>query len=718
MIQIKNKNRSTRFIWILGGLLTAVILVGNVVFMGFFTQYQTEEAVYSLTKFYLEELAERRTDVIEANLNERKLQMEAAVRGIAVDDLEDEETLREYLAFVQTFNSLDMFAMVDEDGMVYTATSTYAGISRFGFLSEKVTEPMITVNQIYGNKNMVIIAAPVEKVFFQGKAITSCFSGINMDNILNSISLQTEKNQTYCNIFYRDGQFLTKTEFGKLTSMDNILTFLEEEAEFDDGYSMNEIRKNLEKGREGFTSFTNTGFHDYLYYKPIGGTDWYLAIFINENIIHERIEDIRRNLITAGVIQIVIITIVMVGIFYVIYRIIRSKEKIQYEKLNAEAANTAKTVFLNNMSHDIRTPMNAILGFTNLAITHMKQPEQVKDYLEKIMTSGNHLLALINDVLDMSRIESGKVQIITAECYLPDIIQDIENIIWGDVGEKQLTLNVDISDVRDPYIMCDKLRLNQVLLNCLSNAVKFTPSGGNVSVIVNQEESEREGFSEFHFVIRDTGIGMSREFLKHLFEPFERERTSTVSGIGGTGLGMTITRELVEMMGGSISVASEKGKGTEVFISLSFALCDKKPEEKTSVPQIPSFQGKHVLLVEDIELNREIAQTILEEHGFEVECAENGAQAVEMVRASKQRPYSVVLMDIQMPVMDGYEATRRIRKLEDSSLAGVTILALTANALEEDKQCAMDAGMNGHIGKPIQVDVLLNEIGKFCREDE
>ena len=181
---------------------------------------------------------------------------------------------------------------------------------------------------------------------------------------------------------------------------------------------------------------------------------------------------------------------------------------------------------------------------------------------------------------------------------------------------------------------------------------------------------------------------------------------------------MTITRELVEMMGGSISVASEKGKGTEVFISLSFALCDKKPEEKTSVPQIPSFQGKHVLLVEDIELNREIAQTILEEHGFEVECAENGAQAVEMVRASKQRPYSVVLMDIQMPVMDGYEATRRIRKLEDSSLAGVTILALTANALEEDKQCAMDAGMNGHIGKPIQVDVLLNEIGKFCREDE
>lgn len=196
--------------------------------MGFFTQYQTEEAVYSLTKFYLEELAERRTDVIEANLNERKLQMEAAVRGIAVDDLEDEEILREYLAFVQTFNSLDMFAMVDEDGMVYTATSTYAGISRFGFLSEKVTEPMITVNQIYGNKNMVIIAAPVEKVFFQGKAITSCFSGINMDNILNSISLQTEKNQTYCNIFYRDGQFLTKTEFGKLTSMDNILTFLEE----------------------------------------------------------------------------------------------------------------------------------------------------------------------------------------------------------------------------------------------------------------------------------------------------------------------------------------------------------------------------------------------------------------------------------------------------------------------------------------------------------
>ena len=292
-----NEQKSFRFPLILGALTVVLILVGSSVFMGGFAQYQTDEAIYSLTEFYLEELAERRTDVITANLNERKLQMESAVSEMTEEDLESTDSLREYLSFIQSFNSLDMFAMVDEDGMVYTATSTYAGISRFGFLSEEITEPVVTVSQTYGNKNMVIIATPVKDIVFRNKKITACFSGINMDNILDSISMQTDKNQTFCNILFHDGRFLTKTEFGDLASQDNLLTFLEEGVTFDEGYSLDEIKKNLEEGKSGFTSFMNGNRHDYFYYRSITGTDWYLAVFINENIIDKRIESIGNNFI-------------------------------------------------------------------------------------------------------------------------------------------------------------------------------------------------------------------------------------------------------------------------------------------------------------------------------------------------------------------------------------------------------------------------------------
>ena len=1009
---------------IFGVLLIAAVLVGSSVVINYFSQNQTDGAVYSLTEFYLEELAERRTDVITANLNERTLQMEAAISGVTQDDLENEDALRNYLSFIQTFNSLDMFALVDEDGMVYTATSTYAGISRFGFLSEEITEPMITLNQAYGNRNMVIIAFPVENISFQGKNITSCFSGINMDSVLSSISMQTDKNQTYCNAFFKDGRFLTRADFGHMTSSDNILTYLGENVDFDEGYSLNALRQNLENGEAGFTSFKDQDMHEYFYYRPISGTDWYLAVLIQESIINERIDSVRERFVSGSLIQIILIIVTMVGVFLMLYRIMKSNETIRHEKLRAEevsrakqeeaeeklrlqkellreeqekhryddmlhvlseeyhsvyyvdldkntvipyrildsirktfhleegmevafdktyityvnhtvveeereemlrignvdtireilkdhqsysrlfriqrngkiyysqlrmanlgndgsihyvilgfadvdrktreeqekkqaledalsqaeAANKAKTVFLNNMSHDIRTPMNAIIGFASLAVTHLENTRVVKDYLSKILTSSNHLLSLINDVLDMSRIESGKVRIEESECYLPDIVHDIRNIIQADIHSKQLVLLIDTVDVVDEHIVCDKLRLNQVLLNCVSNAMKFTKSGGTVSIQIIQKGDSSDGFADYDFRIRDTGIGMSKEFMEHLFEPFERERSSTVSGIPGTGLGMAITKNIVDMMNGSISVTSEVGKGTEFVISLRFAVRSEKgkdadiPELKglhalvadddfntcasvskmltgiglraewttsgseavlrtkfakenkddfhvyiidwlmpdmngievvrrirreigdlapiiiltaydwadieeeareagvtgfcekpiflselrnillTSAGYLPegkkdlrkeekfSFEGKHVLLVEDVELNREIAETILEEHGFSVDCAENGAKAVEMVRNSLNNRYDLVLMDIQMPVMDGYEATRRIRSLEDPSLANIVILSVTANAFEEDRRKALEAGMNGHITKPIQISVLMETI--------
>ena len=520
----------------------------------------------------------------------------------------------------------------------------------------------------------------------------------------------------------------------------------------------------------------------------------------------------------------------------------------------AETANRAKSTFLSNMSHDIRTPMNAIIGFTTLALSNIDDTERVKDYLGKTLASSNHLLSLINDVLDMSRIESGKIHLEEVEVNLSDVLHDLKTIVSGQIYAKQLELYMDVMDVTDEDVYCDKTRLNQILLNLLSNAIKFTPAGGMVSVRVRQLAGPMHGCGQYEFRIKDNGIGMSPEFAQKIFEPFERERTSTVSKIQGTGLGMAITKNIVDMMGGTIEVQTEQGKGTEFIIRVplrtqvehrpvekiteleglkalvvddDFNTCDSvtkmlvkvgmrsewtlsgkeavlrarqsiemsdayhayiidwrlpdmngievtrqirslnddtpiiiltaydwsdieveakaagvtafcsKPmflsdlretlmsalgQKRTDATQelLPEkeehFKGRTILLVEDNELNREIALEILREYGFQVDTAENGAVAVEKVRTSAPGRYDLVLMDVQMPVMDGYTATRQIRALEDPALAGIPILAMTANAFDEDRRNALASGMNGFLSKPIIVGDLVQELRKILSD--
>ena len=517
----------------------------------------------------------------------------------------------------------------------------------------------------------------------------------------------------------------------------------------------------------------------------------------------------------------------------------------------AETANRAKSTFLSNMSHDIRTPMNAIIGFTTLALSNIDDKERVKDYLAKTLASSNHLLSLINDVLDMSRIESGKIHLEEVEVNLSDVLHDLKTIVSGQIYAKQLELYMDATDVTDEDVYCDKTRLNQILLNLLSNAIKFTPAGGTVSVRVRQLAGKVHGCGQYEFRIKDNGIGMSEEFAKKIFEPFERERTSTVSRIQGTGLGMAITKNIVDMMGGTIEVQTAQGKGSEFIIRVPMrAQAEHRPVEKIteleglkalvvdddfntcdsvtkmlvkvgmraewtlsgkeavlrarqsiemsdvyhayiidwrlpdmngievtrqirslhddtpiiiltaydwsdieveakaagvtafcSKPMFMSdlretlmsalgqkltdasqellpeedadFKDRHILLVEDNELNREIAQEILREYGFRVDTAENGAVAVEKVRTAAPGSYDLVLMDVQMPVMDGYTATRQIRALEDPTLAGIPILAMTANAFDEDRRNAMESGMNGFLSKPIVIGDLVQELHKI-----
>ena len=958
----KKQKKKTIAYAVAGGVMVASILLLTTIWVLSSARTSTTEAVDKVSEFYLEELAGRRSQVVAEELKNNIAYIQNALSVMDESDLKSQETLRYFLGKVKKLYGVDKFALVDENGIVYTQHSTTSGLSRYPFLSEELTEPVISTANLYGAKKQVILAAPVKDIAFQGAQIKVCFIQLNIDEMLSSLTLQTSHNETYCSLYYHNGEALTNTDFGNVKAGKNLLSELKA-AEVAQGFRYEQMVRNFMSGKAGQISFVYQGSQETLSYIPVEGTNWMLTILIRDNVISGQISSISSSMMRHSIIQIVITVISMLLVFLVlIYQsrkhagfllqqekadgdriraayaqiekeqvamknihsamgsgfwtmefnqmaevvsctwsdkfrnmigyegeedfpnrleswsdLLHEEDKewvlkeywdtvkdysgektydVQYRLLTrhagwrwfhaagrlsrredgspitfvglfididdekrmgdlldqqtidlqdalaaAQHANRAKTTFLNNMSHDIRTPMNAIIGFTSLAAAHIDNTEQVQGYLAKISTSSNHLLSLINDVLDMSRTESGKVKIEEKETSLPEIMHDLKTIVQSDITSKQLEFYIDTADVVNEHVLCDKLRLNQVLLNLLSNAMKFTKPGGIVSVRILQKAGAPEGSASYEFQIKDTGIGMSQEFLEHVFEPFERERTSTVSGIQGTGLGMAITKNIVDMMGGTISVFSvvtqmltiigmrpdwttsgkeavlrtrlaiEQGDGYAAYIIdwlmpdmngievvrrirgiigedrpiiiLSAydwsdieeearnagvtAFCSKPiflselrevlespfavPDtEESGTEENISFQGKKILLVEDNEINQEIAVEILQAAGFVMDVADDGAVAVEKIKAAEPGQYDLILMDIQMPIMNGYEATRQIRALKDSPFANIPIIAF-----DEDKKEAYEAGMDGHVAKPIDTPKLmelLNEILK------
>ena len=394
----------------------------------------------------------------------------------------------------------------------------------------------------------------------------------------------------------------------------------------------------------------------------------------------------------------------------------RRERELQKALADAKHANKAKTDFLFNMSHDIRTPMNAIIGFTDMAQGNMDNKEKLQDYLGKVKLSGGMLLSLINDILDMSRIESGKVKPNYEKADLGLLFGSLESVISSAKLQKNIDVTFDMDGVRDKYVYMDQPRLERILMNLLSNAIKYTHHGGKVNVRLTQLNGDREGFSIYRFEVEDNGIGMSEEFQKHMWEEFAREETSTVSGIQGTGLGLSLALKLTVLMGGEISCHSKQGEGSTFIVTVPLRLCDQQ-EMKTvkiqeSVQEL-DLSGKKALLVEDNELNREIAVALLETYGMEIESAENGREALVSVMGHGPLYYDFIFMDIQMPIMDGYEATREIRKHVPGLKA--PIIAISANAFEEDKKKSRDAGMDDHVAKPIDIDALKQVISRFLK---
>ena len=1006
----------------IGGAIVAALLVLTSIWTSHSTQENTDEAVYSVREFYLQELAANGEKVLDTNFDDIIFSMNAALKTIDAENLRSQKNLQEWLTKIETLCNVDEFVFVDENGMAYTAREIEHVALKYNFLAEKIHSPIIRTYNLYEEDKQVVIAIPVENLKFQNAAIVACFVKTGVDKILKGLPIE-EDAKTFCSLYYNNGESLTNKIFDEFSRSTNIFSALQK-VSFDAGYSYDKVKSDFAEGKTGMVAFTENDTRKIFYYAPVKNTDWLLTCTIDENIISGRINVITEGMLGKSVIQVLIIVAAMTvifgitikqaretsrlihekemsetagrikqeemqekldlqnkileeerrrhhqdemiralsrdyrSVFYfnldndeaICYRALRgsdhkegdtipafskmfaeylnnrvisadkeellkfilpenlrarlkSEKIISYRYLSdvggrnyyemirvakiddekeihavgvgianvdeqtresmaqnqiladalaqAQHANVSKTTFLSNMSHDIRTPMNAIIGFTSMALRHFENQAQVKDSLEKVLSSSNHLLGLINDILDMSRIDSGRVELQEQECNLSELVHSLIHIIQPQITAKQQIFHIDAFQVKNEYVYADQLKINQVLINILSNAVKYTPATGTISFRISQFDTDEPGHAKYEFRVKDNGMGMSQEFLKHIFDPFERDLSNTKTlGIQGTGLGMTITKKMVELMNGTIEVESEPDKGSEFIVTLDLKLqenvkhlpvselkglralvvdddfhtCDsvteiltklgiksewttsareavfrakkalnenkpfnvyivdwlmhelngietvrqirrvagesvpivfltaydysdveqearsagvtdfctkplfmsdlkkalsraigtlEREEEKPDDLSLTDFTGKRVLLVEDIEVNREIAKAILSETGLSVEDAPDGTDAVEMFKKSPKNYYDVILMDVQMPKMNGYEATKNIRELQRDDAKKIPIIAMTANAFEEDKVNAINAGMNDHVAKPLDIPKLLETLKKY-----
>ena len=822
---------------------------------------------YRISQLTEEQCLERMQEAVNTVMDEvdQKLGRDSALLNtvaqiIATESDYDTPTMQNVISqFSDLMSANSMALLLPGDVMISTTgeridVSGKISFEREAALGEHVTNREISIM----DNNMPIIRhfIPIK----QGEETVALLYGTTrLPNLHKQLNLENIYNET-AGVYLIDranGDFLMDTRepevLGNIWDYESWTTLGNE--------TMSQAIEKLLAGQTGYIIYKSkeTGEYKYFYYAPLdaedwqlGGTDdinqWSVVVTVPQKEALSNLYDIRKICYILALVEAVVL---LLYYFWAMRNTTLLLDKIVLEERlkKAENAERAKTMFLSNMSHDIRTPMNAIIGYTTLAAANIDNTERVKDYLSKTLSSSNHLLSLINDVLDMSRIESGKIFLEESECSLPELFRDLRNILLNQMQAKQLDFYIDTIDVLDEDVYCDKLHLNQVLLNLLSNAMKFTPAGGSVSLVFKQKHGAPEGYAAYEIKVKDTGMGMSPEFVERVFEPFERERNSTISGIQGTGLGMAISKNIVDMMGGTIEVKSEQGKGTEFTLNLQFRLleerkqveiikeleglralvvdddyniCDSvtkmliqlgmraewtmhgkegvlrakqaveladdfnayvidlmlpdlnglevvrrirkeigenipiivltaydwgsiedeareagvtvfcnKPiflstlrntlltaigkvemEEEKEKPSL-NLEGKRILLVEDNELNREIAQEVLEERGLVIETAEDGSIAVDMVKASSVGYYDLILMDVQMPVMNGYDATRAIRGLEDTALASIPIIAMTANAFDEDKKQALESGMNAHVAKPIDIGKLEEALQEF-----
>lgn len=838
--------------------LIAIVMIIVIMFSYRLCSNAIYERVISSSVQNMEELAKHDEKSILSGIEHRWSEVESIADEIRKLKINDVDEMLNMLNLRASTTDCIEYTLISSDGKAFCSSKKIEDAQKSLELCKESKEHFVyrisndDIEYVNNDREMLLIGVKTEPFTVNGNKIEYALTYYDIGTLADELRIDSYNGDGYSSVINTRGDYLVYEERENTTFERNNFYEIMKTADIKYGVTVEEINEKI-SAREPISFQCELEGEDRLMLcTPMEDLRWYFVMSVPMEIFQNRANNLLELFtVLTGVILAIIVVVVILVLRNRSQRNLMKYEIKHGDELKsalalAEQANRAKTTFLNNMSHDIRTPMNAIIGFTSLARTHIDNKERVKDYLEKIQQSSDHLLSLINDVLDMSRIESGKVNIEEKQENLADMLHSIRNIVQADINAKQMEFVIDTMNITDENIYCDKLRVNQILINLLSNAIKFTKPGGIISLHIKQKQVQKAGYGTYEFKVKDTGIGISKQFIKEIFEPFARERNSTVSGIQGTGLGMAITKKIVDMMGGTIKIDSKEGKGTEITVTLDFKLQEEHKEieiieslkgirtlvvdddmntcqslaymlrqlglksewtmygkeavvrtkealqmkdefkvyfidwlmpdmngietvrrirkivgkeapiillsaydwaeveqeakeagvtEFISKPLFPSdlrnilmksfgieekgkeeeeekfdFTGKRILLVEDNMMNREIATEYMKDFGFTVESAENGKEACDILKNSKPGYFDLVLMDIQMPIMNGYEATKAIRKFSNKQIANIPIIAMTANAFEEDKKLAKEAGMNGHVAKPIDIKQLMKPL--------
>ena len=740
------KRKSLAPVAVIGCIVIALILVFGTIWMGRSAKEGTETAVHSVSQLYLDELASRRAQVVENNLKSNIEVVRVAVSLMTEDDLSDAAHLQAYQVRMKQLFRLDKFAFVGRNGTIYTALGTQTNIKDYDFDYNAIKEPEISVLNPKSEDKKAVIAVPIEPLDFNGEELIVCFMEISMEEMLSGVSVDAQNAETtFCNIYTSEGFALSNTVLGGLAVEDNLMEALKH-ADFDKGNTYEQVVADFAEGNDREVSFTYDGIRETISYVPISGTDWMLTYLIRESVISDQISSVSEGIVRRSTIQSVLTIAVLLALFGFVYfqnrknaRLVLESETAQaeirgkqeeleqrialQEKLEeqsqalsdalatAEDVNRAKTAFLSNMSHEIRTPMNAIIGLDNIALNDPTISDTTRDHLEKIGASAEHLLHLINDILDMSRIESGRLTLKNEEFSFSELLKTVNTMFSSQCSDKGLDYTCHIQGEVDDYYIGDNMKLRQVLINILGNAVKFTPEGGKVSLTV-ERTAQLKDLTTLCFKISDTGIGMNKEYLPHIFDTFSQEDSTTTSKYGSSGLGMAITKNIVEMMNGRIEVESEKGKGSVFTVTVTLMDSGRKGTDEDAAEVRPDEML--VLIVDDDPVACEHAKLVLEKAGISAEIAGSGPEAIEMVklRHTRMDPYNLILVDWKMPEMDGVETTRRIREIVGNESA---IIILTAYRWDDVLEEAIQAGVDSFVAKPLFAATIMEEFGSAMK---